>query len=232
MLIINFFKFLYWYFRDLYFFLKDKEGRKEFNGYGVIMYVGLPGYGKTISVVEYLNRMRLRYPGLKIYTNFCYKYEDKPIRTWKDLIAYEGPAIFVIDEVQLTFNSREWSNFPKEMVTMLTQNRKMRKQIITTSQSFERVDKVFRELCNYVVECRCIGGRWVFQKWFEVQDYILGGANDQVRHRHRSKRYNFVQTDKIRDSFDTLKRLDDLQKVDFVSDENRKLQQIKDMIGG
>lgn len=225
--IINFFKFLYYFIRDVYSYLVDKDKRNQFNGYGVYMYVGLPGYGKTISAVEYALRMKKKYPDLKIYTNFGLKVEDAPIRHWKDLINYDGPAIFILDEVQLTFNSRNWSDFPPEMVTLLTQNRKMRKQILTTSQSFERVDKVFRELCNYVIECRCLGGRWVFQKWFEVNDYILGGANDKVRHRRRSKRYNFVQTKEIRDSYDTMKRLDDLKKEDFIGKEEKLIKKLE-----
>jgi len=152
-LLVNFLKFIYFSWYDL--IKKIKSGDyKRFNGYGVYMYVGLPGSGKTISVVEYLNSIKKKYGDeVNIYTNFCYKYETAPISNWRDLINFPGPAVFVLDEVQLTFNSRSWKDFPPEMVTLLTQNRKMRKQIITTSQAFERVDKVFRELVNYVIEC-------------------------------------------------------------------------------
>lgn len=220
--LVNFFRFVYVSWSDL--IRKIKSGRsKEFDGYGVYMFVGLPGSGKTISVVEYLNRMRKKYgEGVKIYTNFRYNKEDAPVRSWRDLINYPGPAVFVLDEVQLTFNSRSWKDFPPEMVTLLTQNRKMRKQIITTSQSFERVDKVFRELVNYVIECRCVGGRWIFQKWFEKEDYVLGGANDNIRHRRRAKRYNFIALDDIYNSYDTLLRLDDLKKEEFLNRDERQ----------
>lgn len=219
--LVNFFKFIYFSWCDL--IRKIRSGRsKEFDGYGVHMYVGLPGSGKTISVVEYLNRLKEKYgDGIKIYTNFRYKFETAPVRSWRDLINYPGPAVFVLDEVQLTFNSRSWKDFPPDMVTLLTQNRKMGKQIITTSQSFERVDKVFRELVNYVIECRCVGGRWVFQKWFEKEDYVLGGANDNIRHRRRSKRYNFIARDDIYNSYNTLLRLDDLKKEEFLNRSER-----------
>lgn len=219
--LVNFFKFIYYSWRDLICKIKNGDSKK-FNGYGVYMYVGLPGSGKTISVVEYLNRIRKKYgDDVKIYTNFHYKHETAPIRGWRDLINYGGPAIFVLDEVQLTFNSRSWRDFPPEMVTLLTQNRKMGKQIITTSQAFERVDKVFRELVNYVIECRCVGGRWVFQKWFEKEDYVLGGANDNVRHRRRARRYNFIATDELYNSYDTNLRLDDLKKQEFTTRSER-----------
>jgi DNA replication protein DnaC len=216
-ILVNFFKFVYVSWSDL--IRKMKSGRsKEFDGYGVYMFVGLPGSGKTISVVEYLNRLKEKYgDGVNIYTNFRYSKETAPVKSWRDLINYEGPAVFVLDEVQLTFNSRSWKDFPPDMVTLLTQNRKMRKQIITTSQSFERVDKVFRELVNYVIECRCVGGRWIFQKWFEKEDYVLGGANDNIRHRRRAKRYNFIASDDIYNSYDTLLRLDDLKKEEYIT---------------
>lgn len=226
-LVVNFFKFIYYSWYD--FIKKIKSGDyKKFNGYGVYMYVGLPGSGKTISVVEYLNKIKKKFgDDVNIYTNFRYKNETAPIRTWRDLINYPGPAVFVLDEVQLTFNSRSWKDFPPEMVTLLTQNRKMRKQILTTSQAFERVDKVFRELVNYVIECRSIGGRWVFQKWFEKEDFVLGNENDNVRHRRRAKRYNFIATDDIYNSYDTFLRLDDLKKQEFSSRNERFLEELQ-----
>jgi len=225
--LVNFFRFIYYSWHDL--IVRIASGRsKKFDGYGVYMFVGLPGSGKTISVVEYLNRLKKKYgDDLNIYTNFRYSKETAPIRSWRDLIDYSGPAVFVLDEVQLTFNSRSWKDFPPEMVTLLTQNRKMRKQIITTSQSFERVDKVFRELVNYVIECRCIGGRWIFQKWFEKEDYVLGGANDNVRHRRRAKRYNFIATDDLYNSYDTFLRLDDLKKEEFISRNERLIAELE-----
>ena len=63
-----------------------KLDKKKFRGFGFWLYCGLGGSGKTISMVEYLNRMHKKYPKLKIYTNFNYKYADGKITSWQDLI--------------------------------------------------------------------------------------------------------------------------------------------------
>lgn len=216
---IKFFKFLYYFVCDV----RDREIKYP---YGVWLFVGLPGRGKTISAVEYCHRMKLKYPDVKIYTNFNLSIQDDAITHWRDLLNYESPAIFVLDEVQLTFNSRAWADFPPEMVTLLTQNRKDKKQIIATAQSFARVDKVFRELTNFVIECRCLAGRWVFQRAFETEDYMNGLDPQFGKRRRRAWRYNFVQDNAIRDSFDTLLKLDSLKKEEFVNFEERRIKSL------
>ena len=37
---------------------------------------------------------------------------------------YDKPVVFAWDEVQNEFNSRDFKNFPVELLTLLTQNRK------------------------------------------------------------------------------------------------------------
>lgn len=196
---------------------RDVRDKSKKYPYGVWLYVGLPGRGKTLSIVEYLDRVRAQYKDeILIVTNFHYRDQDQELKGWRDLIKeYDRPVVFALDEVQLTFGSREWSDFPREMVTMLTQNRKMRKQLVCSTQSFERVDKVFRELTQYVIECRCVMGRWVFQRAFETSDYMQGVDPKVGKVRHRSWRYSFIATDEIREKYNTMLRLDDLKKTQF-----------------
>lgn len=195
--------------------------------YGVWLYVGLPGRGKTISMVEYLDRMRRRWGDrILIFTNFGWAHEDGPLTDWRQMLqVYDKPVIWALDEVQLTFNSRNWQSFPPEMVTFLTQNRKWGQgaQLVATAQSFARVDKVFRELTHYVIECRTLGGRWTFQRAFETQDYMDGQDPQRGRPRRRAWRYSFVQTDRLRAQYDTMKRLDALAKEEFLTRSERAL---------
>lgn len=131
------------------------------------------------------------------------------------MIDYPGPAVFVLDEVQLTFSSRDWAKFPIEVLTLLTQNRKVRKQIIGTAQSYYRVDKIFRELCNFIIDCKCLAGRWVFQKAFHGDMYELHEDPRRGKPRYRAWRYNFIQMESHRDKFDTLKRLEALKEKEY-----------------
>lgn len=79
-----------------------------------------------MALTEYLTRMRKKY-GDKIYicTNYGFRDEDFKLTHWRDLLSdYDKPVIFGYDEIQNEFNSRDYQNFPFELVTMLTQNRK------------------------------------------------------------------------------------------------------------
>lgn len=224
---LKLFHFLRWKFIDIKREIKKKD--KLPGVYGVWLYVGLPGRGKTVSMVDYLYRMKKKWGSkIKIYTNFSFELEDGPITHWKDLIniSHDVPIIFALDEVQLTFNSRNWKDFPSEMVTLLTQNRKMKKQLICSAQSFERVDKVFRELTHFVIECRTLAGRWTFQRAFETVEYMKGQESVKGRKRVRAWRYSFIQTDYLRSLYDTMKRLDSLIKQEYLSDDERKIKQL------
>lgn len=192
--------------------------KKKFRGFGFWLYCGLGGSGKTISMVEYLNRMHKKYPKLKIYTNFNYKYADGKITSWQDLIDYDNGddgIIFGFDEIHLTFASQKWQDCPDNMLDYISQQRKLHKQIVASAQVFTRVDKKLREQTNFVIECKSLFfGRWIFNKTFNTAEYL---ANDEkadrgARKRHRAWRYNFVAYNKIRNSYDTMQLMKELKK--------------------
>ena len=199
--------------------------------YGIWLYCGLYGQGKTISLTEYLTRMRKKY-GDKIYisTNYGFKYEDFPLNDWRDLLTtYDKPVIFGYDEIQNEFNSRDYKNFPYELVKLLTQNRKGNgKQIIGTAQRYGRVDKTIRELCTHVIECkRSWFGRVTKTKKYDVEDYeqMLNEVDVMKKRKVHCSRYSFIQTDELRDSYDTLQMLETAKTKEYVS-ASEKLAQI------
>lgn len=117
------FRVLPWWCRDIYKYFKYP---RKIHLYGIWLYCGLYGQGKTMALTEYLTRMRKKY-GDKIYicTNYGFRDEDFKLTHWRDLLSdYDKPVIFGYDEIQNEFNSRDYQNFPFELVTMLTQNRK------------------------------------------------------------------------------------------------------------
>jgi hypothetical protein len=212
-------------FHFIYLYISDSLKRKQKLPFGILVFVGLPGSGKTLSVVEYLSRVRDLYPGCGIITNFGYKDENAPLASWGDLFKYKHPAgiIFAIDELQLTWESRKWGDFPTEIIHLLTQNRKRAVQFVCTAQSFERIDKVFRELTNYIIECRMLGGRWVWQRAFESADFKRG-VDGEYKARSRAWRYNFIATERHFASYDTMQILNRLEK-EYYDTESEKKQQ-------
>lgn len=196
---------------------------KPLHLYGITAIVGLYGGGKTMSLVEYLERMRKRH-GDKIYiaTNFFYKGQDFAINHWKDLLpVYDRPVIFGYDELQNEFNSREYKNFPTSLMWLLTQNRKGNgKKIVYTCQDYETVDKNFRRLTQNVWACKTHFGRWTSIKQYDREDFEQLQAAVDVSRRMKIKpqgMHSFVQSDSLRDCYDSYQMLESAVKKDYVS---------------
>ena len=222
MLIFNLIK---WKLIDLYREIKriwNKEDKK-IHLYGIYGFFGLPGKGKTMGMVYQLNQYRKKYRD-KIYimTNFHYKDQDFEFTHWKDLLKeYDKPLVVSWDEVQNEFNSRDFKNFPVELLTLLTQNRKGNgKQILYTAQRWNRVDKVFRELTHFAIECNTIFKRWTRLRYYHWEDYESLQQTPHVELRRRIKPIKiigFVQTDDMRNSYDSYKMLESAKNKDYMN---------------
>lgn len=190
---------------------------------GIEAIVGLYGGGKTISLCEHLEFMRHKYgDGIYIATNFFYQGQDFPITHWKDLLkVYDRPVIFGYDELQNEFNSRDYKNFPASLMWLLTQNRKGHgKTIIYTAQDYETVDKNFRRLTKRVWGCKTHWGRLTTIKVYDREDFEhLQNVTDvkQKMRIHPQAVRSFVQSDKLRDCYDSFQMLESAVKKDYVS---------------
>ena len=216
---VNLFHFIRWIYIDLY--RHVKAGRKHFREYGLTMYCGRQGGGKTISVVDYLERMRVKYPRALIFTNFGYLNQHAPLEGWQTLIEERSAdgVIFAIDEIHSEFSSNAWKDFPPSLLREISQQRKQRVKIIATAQVFKDVAVQLRRQCFDVVECRTLGGRWTFQRCFDAEDYnsfIESSSTPDRKFKIRRKyRRSFIQTDEIRELFDTYAKIEAMTKVGF-----------------
>lgn len=222
------FRFFYWKCIDIYRFFSQP---RKVHLYGIWLFCGLYGQGKTMALTEYLTRMREKY-GDKIYisTNYGFLGEDFPLNSWQDLlIDRDKPIIFGYDEIQNEFNSRDYSNFPYEFIRLLTQNRKGHgKQIVGTAQRFTRVDKVIRELCSHVIECKTRFGRWTITKRYDVEDYeeYLHQIDVMKKKKVPKRRYSFIQTDSLRNAYDSYKMLDSARSKEYISAQEKSLMNL------
>lgn len=211
------FKFFYFKFLDIR--NTFKNGR-TFNEFGLTMYCGRQGAGKTTATVEYLERMRSLYPKAIIVTNFGYIHQHMEFTDWKmffDVRNGEDGVIFAIDELQNEFESTAWKNFPPNLLREITQQRKQRIKIVGTSQVFTRVVKPLREQTFEVVECFTFLGRWTFTKAFDAQEYEAVIQNPTLKNKlRRLWRKNFVQDQKLRDLFDSYAKIEKMKNTDYL----------------
>ena len=194
-----------------------------FEEYGLHLICGEQGSGKTTSVVDLLlNKWKKKYPRLQIYTNLDYKHEDGVISHWKDLLSSERQngvfgVVNVIDEIQGWFSSLQSKDFPPEMLSEISQQRKQRKVILGTAQVFGRVAKPIREQTSFVYLPFTIAGCltvvrvskpiYYDESTFTFKKYI--------------RTYFFVHTPELRNFFDTYKRIDKYREEGFKKDNER-----------
>ena len=201
---------------------------KTFDEFGLTMYCGRQGDGKTVAMTEYLEWIRMEYPKAKIITNYYYKHETQSMSSWQDLITIRNGldgVVFAIDEIQQEYNSLAWEDFPDDLLSEISYQRKQRVKIIGSSQVYGRVVKQLREQCFDVVECSTIGKRWTFQKCYDAHEYNLYLDNPaKVAMKLKPKwKKSFVQTDHFRDLFDTDAKAKRLEKLKMIP-RNRRVQ--------
>lgn len=192
----------------------------DFNEFGLTMYCGRQGAGKTIAMVEYLDRMKKKYPKAKIVTNFGYIHQDYPMEDWRNFYEIRNGidgVIFAIDEIQNEFSSTSWKTFPESLLSEITQQRKQRVKIVATSQVFTRVVKSLREQTFEVVECYTFGKRWTFTKAFDAADYNAVVDDPEKKNKlRRLYRKNFVQDKKIREMYDSYAKIEKMKATEFI----------------
>ena len=114
--------------------------------------------------------------------------------------------IFGFDEIHLTFESTKWKDAPENLLDYISQQRKLHKQIVSSSQVFTRIDKKLREQTNYVIECKSfLGGRLVVNSYYKTVEYIANGDKMDKGQRKRkvAKRDVYIAYNNIRNSYNT-----------------------------
>lgn len=149
-----------WILSKLRFF---KEHPHYFHADGLTVFVGEQGSGKTLSAVNYVYNLLEKYPKSILLTNiyltdYPFDYDRIfPFDNADDLTKYsngEYGVIYLIDEIQLYFNSLESKNINPDAMVQFSQQRKQRKHIVCTSQVFGRMAKPLREQFSAVVVCK------------------------------------------------------------------------------
>lgn len=187
-----------------------------FRPHGVILFEGRQGCGKSSAMMKYATDLKEQFPLCKIISNTDFALADAQISDWTDMLTVrngELGLVVILDECQQWFNSKQSKDFPPEMLSYITQLRKERKMVIGTCQQFYMVSKDIRTQVSEIRRCRCILGvlnivmrfRPIVDSEGTVQKYVPLGF------------YWFVQNNKLRNSYDTYKTVDNLVKSGFQS---------------
>ena len=198
-------------------FAKDLAERdpEDFRPFGLILYTGNQGGGKTSSMIRDTRNLQTEYPKCKVIGNLDYKFQDDELKDWKQIIDYKNDkkgVIIQIDEIQNWFNSKASKDFPPEMTQVVTTNRKQRRVIMGTAQRFYMIAKDIRTQVTEVRNCTTLFGCLTI---VHRQKPIIN-ADGEVEKMKSLGWYCWVHNKKIRESYDTYKVIETLVKTGFV----------------
>lgn len=187
-----------------------------FTHQGCIIFTGRQGNGKTIAMAHQISQWHYEFPKSKVLTNFAYVGENDVMNHWRKLVDYTNGVygvIAAIDETQNWFSSNQSKDFPPEMLQVVTQNRKNRRVILGTAQSFNRLSKPIREQATEVRKCKTFFGAVTFVLRQRPELDAEGNVTRWVT----LGWYYFVHTDEIRNSYDTYRVIASLAESGFQS---------------
>lgn len=201
---------------------------------GIIIFEGEQGQGKTSSMMQYCRDMQLEYPQVKCITNLKYTYASESLKDWRQLLTYvngELGVIAVIDELQNWFSSKDSKDFPPEMLSVVTQNRKNRRIILGTAQSFYMLAKDIRTQCTEVRSCRTLFNCLTI---VVRKKPVCDSAGNVIKWKLLGY-YWFVQTPELRESYDTYEVIKRFAHTGFTSKSERQNntgESVNDLVRG
>mgnify|MGYP002510103789 CR=1 FL=1 len=193
-------------------FVKDvfEKNPNKFNQHQITFFCGPQGTGKTLALVEYLQRQKYKYPNLQIYTNFNVSFEDGKLLNGEDMIYKsngEDGVVFALDEIHTWYSSSHSRNFPPSLLSEISYQRKQRKQIVATSQNFSRIAKPLREQCDVVVLPKTILSCITICRVYDARSY----SESTGKFKDKLYSYFFIHSDELRQSYDTYAKIQEMQ---------------------
>ncbi|MBR1593136.1 MAG: ATP-binding protein [Ruminococcus sp.] len=185
-----------------------------FREYGMHLLCGEQGSGKTTLMAYLVRKYKHEYPRVIVRSNFSCSMQDYELTDWRDLTLDTNGIygeIDCIDEIQNWFSSNQSKSFPPDMLTIITQQRKVRRCILATSQIFTRVAKPIRENTYLMYYPFTIAGCLTFVRVYKP---ILD-EQGALKERKLRKVFFFVHDKELREMFDSYKTICSLRESGF-----------------
>lgn len=197
-------------------YVDDLYNRKPdfFAPQGLIVFTGRQGNGKSAALFQYAMDLHDQYPLSKCISNTKYCYQDARLNHWKQLVNYKNShkgVIVIMDELQNWFSSNMSRNFPPEMLSVITQNRKNRRVILGTAQNFFMLAKPIRSQCTEIRECMTLAGVITI---VIRREPIVDNSGDVKEMKYRGM-YFFAHSKRLREAYDTWSIVDNLMQAGF-----------------
>lgn len=222
---------VFWFYivKDFVKYVKNK-GWEDFNYWGLHLFVGKFGGGKTISAVRRCYNVCRTHHNVTILTNLTltgFPADTRIIKliNSKQILDLPDKSIVLIDEIGSIFNSRDYAknkeSVPKAVYQHLLQMRHRRVMMIGTVQRWNLLDKQLRDIADTVTECHSYMpdpfARYTTCAEYIAEDYDLWKSNPLLPIRCLDY-YGYVQTDELRGKYDTIEMVEGLLTAEYIPD--------------
>lgn len=202
-----------------------------FQGWGIHLFTGKFGQGKTSLMMIKAYKLCERYPQLCLLTNInVANFPDYTkiyhLETAQDILNAPKNCLVLIDEIGTIFNSRDFSGgkraVPKPLFQHLCQCRKRRMMIYATVQRFNLLDKQIRDISATVTTCRTYFkhpfSRLVTARCYDIEEYECYSENRTYQPK-RLYTEAYVQSNHYRNLYDTSQLVQGMLNKEYISDE-------------
>lgn len=212
------------------------RGWTIFEGFGLHLYLGAFGQGKTCSMVRDCYNLCKRYKGLTVLTNITlYNFPEGtnvlPLHCIQDILDAPENTIVLIDEIGTIFNSRDYmkskgkgedgGGLPKVLFQYLCQTRHRNIIIMGTAQDWIFVEKQIGQITTDVTVCSSFPAhpfsRMITNRVYNAREYDLFYQNPLFPLVSIDSDV-YIQTDKLRALYDTKEMVDTMLKMDYIPD--------------
>lgn len=212
------------------------RGWTKFEGWGIHLYIGPFGNGKTCSMVRDVYNLCCKYRGMTVLTNLELKNFPsdtviKPLNCARDIINASDNTLVVIDEIGTIWHSRDFNEgktkdgngggLSKIVFQNIAQVRHRNIAIYGTAQHWMFLDIILRRITTDVTVCSGSFAhpftRMVTNRCYNGKEYEMFSGNPLLP---LVPVYVdcYVQTDKLRDLYDTKQMVETLLTMDYNPD--------------
>lgn len=215
--------------------LKNR-GWTIFEGWGIHIYIGAFGQGKTCSMVRDAYNICCTYRNMNVITNldligFPNDTKISKLESAMDIINAPDNTIVVLDELGTIWNSRDFADgktkdgkgggLSKSTFQNIAQCRHRHVMILGTAQHWKFMDILLRRITDEVIICSSAFAhpfsRMITNRIFDAKEYELFADNPMLPLLPVDVDC-FVQTDKLRGLYDTRQMVDTLLTMEYIPD--------------
>lgn len=206
------------------------HGWERFEGWGMHLYVGMFGAGKTSTLVHDAYNICKQYPQVSVLSNFAlYDFPEHtkiyPLKTVEDILSAPDNTLVLIDEIGTVFNSRDFlggKGVPKILFQHICQCRKRHIEILATTQRWNFLDKQLRDITATVTSTRVAFkhpfSRMATARVYDAVEYDLSYTNPAFSPPVRGNGV-YIQTDALRNRYDTTELVETMLASSYLDDD-------------